>query len=101
MDGVQIRNATTADAAAIAERRGNGLAERDTHVLDGVMLIDVEIAGRSNVQIERPVLREQLQHVIEEANAGRDGIASTPFQHKGQPDLGLRCLAINQRSPHR
>ena len=34
------------DAAAIAERLRHRLAERDADVLDGVVLIDVEVAGR-------------------------------------------------------
>ena len=46
------------------------LAERDAEVLDGVVLIDVEIAGRLQRQVEAAVPREQLQHVIEEADAG-------------------------------
>ena len=32
------------DAASVAERLGHRLAERDAEVLDGVMLVDVEIA---------------------------------------------------------
>ena len=36
------------DAAAVAERRRDGLAERDAEVLDRVVLIDVEVAGRGD-----------------------------------------------------
>ena len=34
------------DALAVAERLGHRLAERDAEILDGVVLVDVEIAGR-------------------------------------------------------
>ena len=50
----------------------HGLAEHDADVFDGVVLIHVEIARRLQRQIEAAVPREQLQHVIEEADAGRD-----------------------------
>ena len=57
----------------VAERLRHGFAERDADVLDRVVLIDVEIARRpSQLQIEPAVTREQLEHVIEEADAGAD-----------------------------
>ena len=48
------------------------LAQRDAEILDGVMLIDVEVAGGAHRQIEPAVAREQLQHVIQEADPGAD-----------------------------
>ena len=54
------------DAAAVAERLRHRLAERDAEILDGVVLVDVEIAGRLHRQVEPAVRREQLQHVVEE-----------------------------------
>ena len=57
------------DALAVAERLQHRLAERDADVLDGVVLIDVEVARRLQREIEAAVTREQLQHVIEEADA--------------------------------
>ena len=40
-------------------------AEHDPGILDGVMLIDIQIAGGMQLQIESAVLGEQLQHVIQ------------------------------------
>ena len=45
-------------------------AERDADVLDGVMLIDVEVARGAHVEIERAMPRHQIEHVIEKADAG-------------------------------
>ena len=67
------------DAAAGAERLSDRLAERDPDVLDGVVLVHVEIAVRLQREIERAVARHQLQHVIEEADPGGDLIPSAPF----------------------
>ena len=48
------------------------LAQHDADILDGVVLIHIQIAVGFQLQIEAAVLGEQLQHVIEEADAGRD-----------------------------
>ena len=58
------------DAALVADGLEDRLAERDADVLDGVVLIDVEIAARSQLKVEPAVAREEFQHVIEEADAG-------------------------------
>ena len=59
------------DAALVAEGAVEGFAQRDADVLDGVVLVDIEIAVALEFEIECAVAGEQLQHVIEEANAGR------------------------------
>ena len=48
----------------------NRFAERDADVFDGVMLIDVEIAGGLDLQVEAAVPGDQVEHVIEKADAG-------------------------------
>ena len=89
------------DAAAIAQRLRHRFAERDAEVLDRVMLIDVEIAGGLDVEVEGAVPREQLQHVIEKPDAGRDGIAAASLDRQLQLDLRLVRLAIDHCAPHR
>ena len=42
------------DAAAVAERLRHRFAERDADVFDGVMLIDVEVAGGASVRSKPP-----------------------------------------------
>ena len=60
------------DAALRAERLFHRFAERDADVLDGVVLIDVEIAARREVEIERAVAGDLFEHVVEETNARGD-----------------------------
>ena len=74
----------------VAERRRHRLAERDADVLDGVMLIDVEIPRRVQRQVEAAVTREELQHVIEEPDAGRDVVAPLAVEREPQRDRRLR-----------
>ena len=85
------------DPFPIAERLQHRLAERDADVLDGVMLIDVEIALRLQREIEAAVAREQLQHVIEEADAGADVVPALPVDRQPPLDLRLRRTSIERR----
>jgi len=64
------------DPLAISQRLQHRLAQHDTDVFDGVMLVNVEIAGRRQRQVEAAMPGEQLQHVIEEANAGPHVVAA-------------------------
>ena len=48
------------------------LPEHDANVFDGVVLIDVQVAIGAQGEVESAVPGEQLEHVIEEADAGGD-----------------------------
>ena len=71
------------------------LAERDADVLDGVVLIDVEIARRLQRQVEAAVPREQLEHVVEEADAGADVVAALAVDRRARPWI---CVSVVWRS---
>src|SRR5579863_4563034 len=58
------------DAAHVAERLPQRLAERDAGVFDGVMRIDMQIALAGNLHVDQRMPRELLKHVIEKADAG-------------------------------
>src|SRR5581483_9012083 len=87
--------------ATIAQRLRYRLAERDADVFHRVVLIDIEIALGVERQIERAVPREQLQHVIEEADAGADLIPAAAFNRQLQADLRFFGLALNYASAHK
>ena len=88
------------DAPARAERAGHRLAKGDPHVLDGVMLVDVEIPVRLQREIERAMARDELEHVIEEPDAGRDVVAPLALDGELQANGGLARLPVDQRAPH-
>ena len=60
------------DALHVAERLLHRLAERDADVLGGVVVVDVQVALGLHGDVDARVAREQVEHVIEEADAGRD-----------------------------
>src|SRR5262249_59410450 len=69
-------------------------------VLDGVMLIDVEVAGRGDLEVEGPMAREQLEHVVEKANPRSHAVAAAAVESELQGDLRLSGPAIDQRAAH-
>src|SRR4029450_10384201 len=64
------------DPLPVTERLEQRLAEHDADILDGVMLIDVEVAGGAKREIEAAMSREQLEHVVEEPDTGPDVVAA-------------------------
>ena len=62
-------------------------AQRDSDVFDGVVLVDIEIAARDEIEIEAAVPRDLLEHVIEEANARIDARLAAAVEIQLQPDI--------------
>ena len=89
------------DAAPLPERGRDRLAERDAEVLDGVMLIDVEVARRVDAQVERAVARKQLEHVIEKADPRPYLITALTFERQRQGDLRLGRISLDYRAAHK
>ena len=55
---------------------GDGLAQHECDVLDGVVLIDVEVAGRRDREVDQGVMGKRREEVVVEADPRRDGLAS-------------------------
>src|SRR4051794_34542447 len=83
------------DSNLISESLCEGLSENDAAILDGMMLIDIEVSLRPKAKVERSVLCEKLQHVIEEVDAGEDFVLPFPFDDKMGGDLRLLCFAVD------
>ena len=65
----QEESSVTSDAAFVAESFLQRRAECDSNVLDAVMSVDFQVARADNFQVELPVHREQVQHVIKKSDA--------------------------------
>jgi hypothetical protein len=90
------------NAALRTESFENGFTEGDANVFDGVVLIDVEIAARLDAKIEGAVTRDEIEHVVEKANAREDFGFATAFEIDGETDVGLVGFAMDGRcSRHR
>src|SRR4051812_25721342 len=87
--------AVATNASFIAKRLLHRLAQANAHVLDRVMLIDLQVALRLDLQIERPMPSEQLQHVIQKPDARLPPPGPTAVEIQLQLDLRLASLAID------
>jgi hypothetical protein len=63
-----------------------------------VVRVDVEVARRRDRQVEAAMPREQLEHVIEEADAGPHLVAAAAVEIDLQPDLRFRGPPVNSRA---
>src|SRR5204863_4156958 len=64
------------------------------------MLIDVEVAGGLDLEIEPAMARDQLQHVIEKADPGVDPVASPAVERQPQRDIRLSRAAADYGAAH-
>ena len=83
------RVAVARDAAAVAERAVERLAERERRVLGGVVLARLEVAGRLEHEVEAGVEGELLEEVVVEPGAGRDAHAARAVESEANADARL------------
>ena len=74
------------------KRLGHRLADGDAAVLGGVVGIDVQIAFGLDVEIDQRMARQLLEHVVEEADAGLDGIAAA--RRRGRRSTRMRVSVV-------
>ena len=79
---------------------GEEISEDDADVFDGVMLIYIQIAFAGEFEIEAAMLGEELEHVIEEANAGGDFVSAGAFEAELAFDLSFLGIALDFRLSH-
>src|SRR5512140_112246 len=80
------------DSRARSERLIERLAEREADVLDGVMGVDVHVAGRADREIDARMFRNRLEHVGEKPD-GRFNVRS-PRSVESQREGHRRLLRL-------
>ncbi len=80
----------------VAERLGHRLAEHDAGILGGVVLVDMQVALGLQRDVDQRVPRELLDHVVEEADPGRDVIGAGAVEIDGRRDRGLLGAALDR-----
>ena len=64
-------------------------------VLDGVVLVHPQVAGAGQAEVDQRVEGERGQHVVEEADAGRDRLRPSPSSGHSAVDLRLRRAPLD------
>jgi hypothetical protein len=85
------------DAGLVAQRLPQRLPKANPHILDRVMLIDVQITGSANDEINRRVLCQERQHVVEKTNARGHIRLPLAIELKGKLDVRFGRLAMDSR----
>src|SRR6266851_6877707 len=95
------RVAKPPNTRTIAERLAKRAAHHDPHILDRVMLIDMEVAARLDHQIEEAMAREAFEHMVEKRHAGMNFAAPRTVQREHHRDRRLARLALDSRLAQR
>ena len=72
------------------------LAERDADILGGVVVVDVQVALGLHGEIDAGMPRQQVQHVVEEADSGGDGGRAGAVEIDRDLDVGLLGGALDR-----
>jgi len=87
--------AIAAQSLFVAHGLGHRLAQRDAHVLDRVVSIDVQIAIGLDVQVDQTMAGDLIEHVVKKANAGVHLALTRAVQVELHPDAGFGGLAAD------
>src|SRR5690606_17758423 len=85
------------DAALVPERPAQRLTEGDGDVLDGVVDVDVRVAGRPDGEVDERVLAQGGEHVVVEGHRRRDVGPAGPVEVELDDDARLRRRALHTR----
>src|SRR5215468_1230559 len=91
----RVSRAVALYAFFVAESFGERLAQTDRRVLDRMVVINLQIALARDFEVEKPVAREQFEHVVEERNAGRDRAFALAVEVELETDVRLFGSALD------
>jgi hypothetical protein len=78
----------------------SAVAERDAGILDRVVVVDVQVALRLDLEVDHRVPRQLVEHVVEEADPGAAVARAGPVEVERDRDLGLGRPAAQLRLAH-
>lgn len=84
------------DTRLVAKGSVEGLAEADTDIFYGMVVVNLDVAFGSNGQIEEPMDRKQRQHMIEKRHTGIDRRLSLAIKGQYQMDICFSGLSVNR-----
>src|SRR4051812_351982 len=82
-----------ANADFVSQRLGDRLPQCNTHILDRVMRIDLQVSGGDDIQVQHAVARDLIQHVVEKPDTGLERRLAGAVQIDLDTDLRLQRVA--------
>ncbi len=92
--------AVTHNSAFVAKGLGQSLSQCDPCVLDGVVIVDVQITCGPNAHVNEGVARQLIQHVVEKSDACLVVIDPCAIKVDGDRDLRFGSAAGDRRLAH-
>lgn len=92
--------AVAADALPVADRFRDGLAERDADVLDRMVIVDVRVPMRFDVEIDETMARDLVEHMVEKRDARRKLLPAGAVEVDLHTDLRFAGVANDLRHAH-
>ncbi|GBD45455.1 hypothetical protein HRbin41_00261 [bacterium HR41] len=89
------RLAEATDAVAVAERTVERAPEGEPGVLDGVVRPRREVAVDANIEVDLPVTRHGVEHVVEETNPGAALARTAAVKVEREPHVRFARAALN------
>src|SRR5436305_904870 len=80
-----------------SRRRGAAL---DAGIFGGVVVIDMEVAIRLHGDVDARMAGEQIKHVVEKTDAGRDFGHTRAIEIHRYLDVGFLGFALDRRRAH-
>src|SRR5690606_36971946 len=96
----QVAGGVAADALLVADGLADRLAESNADIFHRVVEIDVQVALAGDIHVDERVARKLIEHVIEEADAGRHFMRAGAIEIDRDGNLGLVGLAGNGGGAH-
>src|SRR6516164_254379 len=88
------------DTPHIAECLFDCLAKRNPTIFGRVMLIDMQVSLRPDLQVDARMASKEIEHMIEKADAGRNRRRSSPVEVDHNLDIRFVSLALHRRGAH-
>ena len=87
------------DSAPITQSLGQGLAQSDAHILVGVMVVDMRVTNRMDIEINQAVAADLVKHVIQKRHTGAHLATAAAVEIQTNPDIGLAGDPVNLTLP--
>ena len=84
--------AIAADALFVAHRLGQSLAKGDAYILDGMVIIDMHIAGAAHRHVDQRVARQLIEHMVEETDASFVVVAARSIEIEGDDAVKMQKI---------
>jgi hypothetical protein len=85
--------AESGDTTLVAHSLRNGHAEGDSDILVGVMIVDPQVSDCLDVEVDEPVGRQLVEHVIKERDAGVDVANASTVEVERHSHRGFVCVS--------